>query len=92
MQVLSLLRRVLMKSPYSYSRPKGGANKKQAQKSDLLSSPVKQKGREGRSIPSETMLPRKKAIEKQREEKKKLKAVGNVIDGLLEEVMLYVAR
>ena len=90
--ICETIRRVLMKSPYSYSRPKAGAKKKQAQRSDLLSSSVKQKGREGRSIPSETMLPRKKAIEKQREEKKKLKAVGNVMDGLLEEVMLYVAR
>ena len=37
-------------------------------------------------------MPRKKAMEKQREEKKKLKAVGKVIDGLFEEVMLCVVR
>ena len=53
---------------------------------------AKQQGREARSIPLETMLPRKKTMKKQREEKKKLKEVGKVIDGLLEEVMLCVAR
>ena len=55
-------------------------------------SSVRQEGREARPIPSETMLPRKKAMKKQREEKKKLNEVGKVIEGLLEEVTLRVAR
>ena len=86
------IQRVLMRSPYSYNRPKGAAKKKQAQRTDLPPSSAKQQGREARPIPSETMLPRKKAMKKQREEKKKLKEVGKVKDGLLEEVMLCVAR
>ena len=84
--------RVLMRSPYSHSRPERKAKKKQAQRTDLPPSSVRQEGREARPIPSETMLPRKKAMKKQREEKKKLKEVGKVIDGLLEEVTLRVAR
>ena len=55
-------------------------------------SSAKQKGREARPIPSETMLLRKNVIEKQREEKKKLKEVGKVINGLLEEVMQQATR
>lgn len=90
--VCERIQRVLMRSPYSYNRLKGAAKKKQAQRTDLPTSSAKQQGREARPIPSETMLPRKKAMKKQREEKNKLKEVGKVIDGLFEEVMIRVAR
>ena len=90
--VCERVRRVLMRSPYSYCRPKGAAKKKKAQKTDLPPNSAKQKGREARSIPSETMLPRKNVMEKQRKENKKLKEVGKVIDGLLEKVMLHATR
>ena len=81
-----------MRSSYGHSRPKGAAKKKPAQRTDLPPNSAKQKGREARPIPSETMLTRKKAAEKKREEQKKPKKVGKVIDGLFEEVMLCVAR
>ena len=84
--------RVLMRSPYSHSRREGAAKKKQAQRTDFPPCSAKQVGREARPIPSETMLPRKMAMKKQREEKKKLKEVGKVMDGPLEEVMLCAAR
>ena len=78
--ICEMIRRVLMRSPYSYSRPKEAAKKKQAQNAGLPPRSAKQQGREARPNPSETMLPRKKAM----------KEVGKVIDGL-EEVM-RVAR
>ena len=90
--VCETIQRVLMRSPYTNSRPKGAAMKEQAQRTNLPPSSAKQQGREARPIPSETMLPRKTAMKKQREEKKKLNEVGKVTDSLLEEVMLGVAR
>ena len=44
----------------------------------------------GRTISSETMLPRKIAMKKQREEKMMLKEVDEVVDGLLDVVVLCV--
>ena len=90
--VCETILRVLMRSLYSHSKPERAAKKKQAQRTDLPPSSAKQEGREARLIQSETMLPRKKAMKKQRKEKKKLKEVGKGIDGLFEEVMLRVAR
>ena len=90
--VCETIQRVLMRSPYTYSRPKRAAKKKQAQRTDLPPNSAKQEGRESRSIPNETMLPRKTAMKKQREEKNKLKEVGKVTDGLLEEVMQRATR
>ena len=66
--VCETIRRVLMRSPYSHCRPKRAAKKKQAQRTDLPPNSAKQEGRESRSIPNETMLPRKTAMKKQRED------------------------
>ena len=80
--VCEKIQRVLTRASYNHRRL--------ADKRKPSESSAKQQGREGRTISSETMLPRKIAMKKQREEKMMLKEVDKVVDGLLDVVVLCV--
>ena len=81
------IKKVLTRASYIHMKPKLADKKKPSERT--LSS-ARQQGRGGRTISSESMLPRKIAMKKQREEKKMLKNVDKVIEGLLDDVLLCV--
>ena len=85
--VCEKIQSVLTRASYNHRSPKLADKKKPSERTP---SSARQQGREGRTISSETMLPRKIAMKKQREEKKMLKEVGKVIEGLLDDVLLCV--
>ena len=85
--VCEKIQSVLTRASYNHRSPKLADKKKPSERTP---SSARQQGREGRTISSETMLPRKIAMKKQREEKKMLKNVDKVIEGLLDDVLLCV--
>ena len=81
------IQKVLTRASYKDMKPKLADKRKPYERTP---SSARQQGREGRTIPSETMLPRKIAMKKQREEKMMLKEVDKVVDDLLDVVVLCV--
>ena len=85
--VCEKIQKVLTRASYIHMKPKLADKRKPSERTP---SSARQQGREGRTISSESMLPRKIAMKKQSEEKKMLKNVDKVIEGLLDDVLLCV--